>query len=346
MSSVMLRPDLKTAGGEVHDILYQQRFVGTLSLVYRENDRVAGTLQLEQEVLPESAKDEVFDTVHLYVQAFVDAVRARECEIMVTYSSYDHVIVTESAAANLDLDLADELDYDLDWDSDDEIDLADPDIFDNGMMTTADFELVVVGESEDAIEYHIYDQNEDWVAEAILQIEDREVSGMVNWLIEPTEPELDVIADLLVLEFDDDQVDIFVIDMKFNDEIIETIELTHEDMLEDEDEADDIVWAEEYDINDYNIVLARDDGGVLTYEIYQQSRGGLPIGTATVDISQRQLTGFIDFREAGSSDDREAIAMMLMQELDKEKDYNLINLSMMHRNQLIEEVLFETEPFH
>ncbi|CRF29119.1 Uncharacterised protein [Mycobacterium tuberculosis] len=72
----------------------------------------------------------------------------------------------------------------------------------------------------------------------------------------------------------------------------------------------------------------------------------MPIGTATVDISERQLTGFIDFREPGTTDDRELIATMLMEELDKEKDYEAINLTMMHNNRLIEEVLFETEYVH
>ena len=84
-------------------------------------------------------------------------------------------------------------------------------------------------------------------------------------------------------------------------------------------------------------MLVRDDKDVLTYEIYQQSRGGLPIGTATVDISHRQLTGFIDFREPGGADDRELIAMLLMEELDKEKEYDSFNVSMMVKNRLIDE---------
>ncbi|UUZ93913.1 hypothetical protein LJK87_04365 [Paenibacillus sp. P25] len=37
---------------------------------------------------------------------------------------------------------------------------------------------------------------------------------------------------------------------------------------------------------------------------------------------------------------------LLMQELEKERDYDVLNLSMMHKNRLIEEVLFESEQVH
>lgn len=347
MKHVMLRPDLKTSGGEVSDILYKNRFVGTLTLVYRESDRIAGSLQLEKEVLSEDEKEEVFDDVHMYVEALIDAMQARACEVMVTYSSYDHVIATEAVASahnRASISDEEELDYDSDW-VDYGTRLEDEHPNEREEYTMADYELVVVGEDEVSVEYHVYDKNEDWVAEALLKIEDRSVIGTVDWLIEPSENELDIIADMIVLDFDDNEVDDFVIHMRHDNEIIETVELTHEDLLSVSDDEDSNVFQSGLQ-KDYSIVLARDDGGVLTYEIYQQSRGGLPIGTATVDISERQLTGFIDFREPGSTDDRELIATLLMEELDKEKDYVAINLSMMHKNRLIEEVLFETEHVH
>ncbi|MCZ8518001.1 MULTISPECIES: hypothetical protein [Paenibacillus] len=353
MNHVWIRPDLKTAGGEVNDILYKNRYVGTLTLVYRESDRVAGSIQLEQEVLTAEAKDEVYDHVHSYVQSLVGALRAKECEVMVTYSSFDHVIATEGADSLREgLEAAEEdFDYDTEW-IDTDTRLEDDDPYERDELTLGDLELVLVGEAEDAVEYHIYDGDEDWVAEAFLQIEDREVSGTVHWMIEPEDDILDAAADLLVLDFDEDEVDTFVIHMLYDNEIIETIELTHEDLLDESDEDSLLLLEDDEDEDvftgsrDHTIVLARDDGDVLTYEIYQQSSGGLPIGTATVDISDRQLTGFIDFREPGHPSEREEIAALLMEELDKEKDYEAINLSMMHRSRVIEEVLFETESFH
>ncbi|MGF7031431.1 hypothetical protein J2T17_002342 [Paenibacillus mucilaginosus] len=357
MNHVWIRPDLKTAGGEVSDILYKNRYVGTLTLVYRESDRIAGSIQLEQEVLSAEAADEVYEHLHAYVHSLAAALRVDECEVMVTNSSIDHVIAMEEEEALVgELEAVDEdFDYDTEWIDTDTL-LVDDDPYERDELTLGDFELVLVGEDEDAVEYHIYDGDEDWVAEAFLEIDDREVTGTVHWLIEPGDDALDAVADLIVLDFDEDEIDTFVIHMLYDNEVIETIELTHEDLL-DEADGDDLLLLDEesdededadvYEGNrDYTIVLARDDGDVLTYEIYQQSRGGLPIGTATVDISERQLTGFIDFREPGNATDREEIAALLMEELDKEKDYEAINLSMMHRSRVIEEVLFETESFH
>ncbi|WP_159887140.1 hypothetical protein [Paenibacillus puerhi] len=349
MSSVMIRPDLKTAGGEVCDVMFKNRFAGTLTIVYRESVRLAGSLQLEQEVLTELDKEEVFRAVHDYVQAFSDAIDASECEIVATYSSYDHVI-TVQPSSELEESAWSAADEDFDYDTDG-ID-RDSNLEDEGAIYREDYsmvglELVLVGEDEDLFEYHVYDRDENWIAEAFLHLENAEVSGSVYWLIEPDDEALDAVADLLVLDFDEDEVDTFVIHMIYGKEVIETIELAHEQLLVDDLEAEE-VWEElePESADDYSVILARDDGDVLTYEIYQLSRGGLPIGSATVDISQRQLTGFIDFREPGSEGDRELIATLLMEELDKEKEYEAINLSMMHRNRVIEEVLFETEQLH
>ncbi|MEK8126308.1 hypothetical protein WMW72_00105 [Paenibacillus filicis] len=350
MSSVMIRPDLKTAGGEVSDILFKNRFAGTLTIVYRESVRLAGSLQLEQEVLSENDKEEVFRAVHDYVQAFSDAIDAKECEILATYSSYDHVITVHPSPGVRDLGwkTADEdFDYDSDWVDHDSV-LEDEDAVYREEYSMGGLDLVLVAEDEELLEYHVYDEERNWVAEAFLHIEDTDVSGSVHWLVQPEEEDLDTVANLIVLDFDEDEIDTFVIHMVVNNEVIETIELTHEQLLDngnDEDEAGISGFDAEAE-SDYTIVLVRDDGDVLGYEIYQQSRGGLPIGTATIDISQRQLTGFIDFREPGSEGDRELIATLLMEELDKEKEYEIINLSMMHRNRVIEEILFETEQVH
>jgi hypothetical protein len=360
MTDVMLRPDLKTAGGEVSDILFKKRFVGTLTLVYRESDRISGSLQLEKEVLSELEKEQVYDFVHDYVQSMIHALQARDCEVMVTYSSYDHVIATERPEAWQDdaayADIDD--DYDYEWvDNDSRFEDEPPTHRDEYSM--GGYELVIVGESRNAVEYHVYDRDQHWVAEAFVRMYGSDATGTVNWMVEPTEDDIDMVSDLIVNDFDPDEIDTFVLDMTFDDEVIETIELTHEDLLDEEDllSAEDLEDEAVYEtlldsrvasINeeDYSVALARDDGDVLTYEIYQQSRGGLPIGTATIDISQRQLTGFIDFRDPGTTDDREYIATILMQELDKEKDYDTINISMMHRNKLIEEMMFETEQVH
>lgn len=370
MTEVVIRPDMKTAGGEVNDIVWNNRFIGTMSLVYRETDRISGAIQLEQTTLPPHAKQQVAGELQLYVQSLMDAMRIQTCDVVVTYGEYDHIIATDTWDSSY-TDVEEDFDYEADELDDDRLEddgftgqgqyrLTSPD--ENSFEAFASEEeealgeageaerrhhLVIVAESRNTLEYHIYDEEMELLAEADLFLEEGEVSGTIHWLLEPDEEDLESVADLIVSDFDEDEVDSFVLQMEWNQDIIETIELMHEELLDDED---NLLFEDDgepsFNRDDYAVSLARDDGDMLTYEIYQASYGGLPIGTATVDISERQLTGFIDFREPGSSDDREYIASLLMDELDKEKEFESFNVTMLFRNQPFEELMFENDTLH
>jgi hypothetical protein len=364
MAQVTLRPDLKTSGGEVCDITWDGRYVGTMVLVIREGHRVAGSVQLEQDSLTPSERKETMSFIQNYVEQTVAAVQAQDCEVVVTCSPFDHIIASEHQVGVVQeflgpdeqsLLYADEDEYGYEEDDDTSIEDVDPDDIDSVEMLRdpSQYELVIVGESRNRVEYHIYDRDEEWIAEVFLRVRGSDITGEINWIYEPLEDEIEQVAELIVADFDEDEVDTIRLDMLFDGELLETMELTHEDLLEDED--DDIYEAGvtpaehgsyEAEQSDYSIILARDDGDALTYEIYEQSHGGLPVGSAMVDISQRGLTGYIEFRDSASSEDREKIGALLMQELDKEKDYDSVHLTMLLNNQPIDEILYETEPLH
>jgi hypothetical protein len=353
VAGILLRPDLKTAGGEVCDIMCNGEFVGTLTLVYRESDRLTGSVQLEQQSIAPVDKRKVYGFLQTYIRSLVDALGIKECEVLVTYSDYDFIIAIDHALkavsteeeSNTPAYHDDEIDYewvrdetqlnDVDPDNQDEVDM---------LRKHLSYELVIVGEKRNSVEYHIYNMESELVGEATLHVYGSDIVGDVEWHFDPFEEEMDYVAKLIVSDFNEDETDTFIFNMNYNGETMDTIELTHINLLDTEEP----IWSDRQVQNrdDYTVVMARDDGDTLTYEIYQQSYGGLPIGTATVDISERQLTGFIDLREPGNSDDRELIATLLLEELDKEKKYETFNLSMLYRNKLIDEILFETDQFH
>jgi hypothetical protein len=352
MANVFLRPDLKTAGGEISDILLNGRYVGSLSLVFREYDRVSGAIQLEKPSLAFTDKDDVLEYLNDYIQALAFSVEAEECTVSVTYSPFDRFIdpfeETEVYQGQ------DSGFYKDDEGLDEEIyfDDVDRDEFETLDMDKEIYHLVIVGEDRRKVEYHIYDDDQEWVAEAMMHIQGEDVAGEVYWLFEPTEEEIEDITELLVSDFDEEDIDTFVINHNFEDERIETIDLTHADLLDyaieespgnRRQETGNFQSQEE---EDYTVVLARDDEDMLTYEIYKQSHGGLPIGTATVDISQRLLTGFIDFRDPANPEDLDKIAALLMRELDKEKEYTGINLTMLYQNEPVDEMIIECEKVH
>lgn len=335
MSRIMIRPDMKTAGGETSDIVLDGRFIGTLTLVYRENDRLSGSIQLEENSFDVTEKEEVELFVTEYIQAFSNAVNALECSVVVTHSPYEHIVNVEEIL---------EVEDDLESADGDELEQVELYSSLEDEEPAGYYELVAVNEHSDEVEYHIYDDHEEWIAEAFVHIDDRYVHGDIHWLFDPSEEEADDITELLVSDFDEEQIDQFDIHHFFEDEMI-----FHLELYSSEDE--DVLELGELDINDpeeedYTVVLARDDGDTLIYEIYRQSTGGLPIGSATIDIGRRKLTGFIDFRDPACADDSEIIAALLMQELDNEKHYDSLNLTMLHNNEAFEEMLIESETVH
>ncbi|MDQ0057949.1 hypothetical protein [Paenibacillus harenae] len=337
MRNIEIRPNLKTTGGEFSDIMVGGRFAGTLALVYREGDRITGSVQLEKDSLKPADKQSVESYLKDYIQFFIHAVRAETCDVVMTFSHYDHIVTT------------DEVDYEEITEEFEPRDRHDYSERQHGFFSeenegstedweSAEYELVIVNKKRNRIVYHIYDYKRKWIAEALLSIDHADISGDVRWIFEPDDDEVQNITELLVTDFDEDTVDTFMINHKFDGELLETVELTHEDLLDNEIE----VPKEQ----DYSIVLARDDGDVLTYEIYQQNSRKMPIGTATVNIQHRRLTGFIDFRNRSNVNDAEVISSRLMQELDKEKDYSGLNLSLMYKNELVDELIFDNEPIH
>ena len=310
MNHVTIRPDLKTAGGEVSDLLWNGRFVGTIALVYREGDRLSGTIQLDGRRLGPAAKRETIRFGRRYVRQMAGAVRARECEVFVASGSYEEVISNERPERD---------------------DVRHPQVG----------ELVIVGESRNKVEYHLYGPNGEWLAEAFVRIDGADVVGEIYWQREPSDDEMERAARLIVSDFDEEEIDTFSLDMNYDGNVLETIELTHEQLLDGEQSRS----GSKRPVlkNEYTVALARDDGDTLTYEIYE---GGHSVGTATVDIAQPRLTGIIAFRDEGCSRDRAFIATLLLDELDKEKEYDSLHLTMLVDNKPIDELLIETKEVH
>ncbi|MFK7696389.1 hypothetical protein [Paenibacillus sp. HJGM_3] len=372
MAHVTLRPDLKTSSGEICDIMVDGRYVGTMALLFREGHRVAGSIQLDRDTLTGSERQETVDFLQGYVEQLVAAVQAHDCEVVVTYSPYDHIIASDSEMGDVQEFLgsgASETDWaapigglnDYEEDDADLVDV-DPDDLDTVQMLRdpSYYELVLVGESRNRVEYHIYDRDGDWIAEAFLSIRGTDVTGEVIWNYEPLEDEIEPVVELIVADFDEDEIDTIQLDMMHQGVILETIELAHEDLLGDDmadeelleeemmDDADDMDSEDYYPAgeHDYTVVLARDDGDAKMYDIYQQRHGGFPVGTATIDLSENGVSGYIEFRDSECSEDREEIGALLMQELDKEGDFDQVHLTMLLNNRPIDEIVYSTEQLH
>lgn len=210
MPTMLFKPELKTSGGEVVDLFHHEKYLGTMTLVYREMSRLLGVVNLDDEHVSTKIKERVFSDLQTYLESVVVALDLEQCEVIVFYRGCQYVI---------DLDSLSEITVD--------------------------------------------DKNRTPVRQI------------------------------------------------------------------DED--------------GYNVHLIRDDRDTLIYEITHSDDDDTPIAMATIDISNDELSGTLDFQEPVPADERELLATLVLEEIDKEKEYDKINLTIYVQNKYMDEILFEHE---
>ncbi|AHD05045.1 hypothetical protein ERIC2_c12140 [Paenibacillus larvae subsp. larvae DSM 25430] len=156
MSSIMLRPDLKTAGGEVNDVLVNGKYVGSVSIIYRERDRMFGAVQLEKHSLGEDEEGAVLEFVEQYVLGVAEALNIHEQDIIAT-CSVDRFIISSSEDEYKEYDLEDDPQY----------------------------ELVIVNEKRNRVDYELLDEDSGLLANIYCKMYGDEVVGTFVWVVDP-----------------------------------------------------------------------------------------------------------------------------------------------------------------
>ncbi|MGF9695389.1 hypothetical protein [Paenibacillus sp. MABNR03] len=345
---VELIPDLRTSGGEVLDVMVNDQYAGSLLLVYREGDRLSGSLQMERELVSEDAEKHIIEQVHSYIRSLTDAVEAIYYEVLVSCGTLHSVL------QNLEFDperQSDDMDYEADKyldDMDSDNSRLIPDAA-NEAFTYEDrehvleMELVTAGRSISTYVFNDAGGNE--LAEASLKQYGADIQGEIHWYDVPLENQLDAAAELLVRELDEEVIDTITLRMWHQGNELESMEWVHRDFANESDEEEYVEY-EEWDNSDDEmdeaedscyVMLVRKDREFRVYELFLQERGGLPVGTATIDTSHADLTGYMDYQVLGTSAQRRELVEVLLQELDKELEFNTLHLTMLYRNQIIDE---------
>ncbi|WDQ35551.1 hypothetical protein PTQ21_15580 [Paenibacillus marchantiae] len=346
---VELIPDLRTSGGEVQDIMVGGQYMGSLLLVFREGDRVSGSLQIEQNSLPDETEQYIVEQVHEYIRSLADAVSAAEYEVLVSCGTlYSVLQKPESQTDMFNQSSRSEDSYSHDGQNDragvnevhvipgsqaESFTYEDPEHL-------LEMELVSAGRSIST--YVFNDANGQELAEASLKQYGADVQGEIHWYDEPAENYQDAAAELLVRELDEEIIDTITIRMWHQGQEMESVEWVHrdfadEDEIESEEDLEEIEAAEEA----CYVMLVRKDREFRVYELFLQERGGLPVGTATIDTSEADLSGYIDYQVPGTSVQRKSLVEVLMRELDKELEFDTLHLTMLYRNQIIDEAKIE-----
>jgi hypothetical protein len=325
--NIVIRPELKTSNGEVSDLFVKDEYIGTMSLVYRESDRLHGAVQIDPEQISEYPENEIVSYIQSYIHSLVEALDIELCEVLVTYGGYQYII-------------------DEDW-LVDKFSSEDQDDYEP-LDEENEFELVMIAKERHRIKFQVKQLDGEFVAKATVKFYENKIVSTLNFRNIPTQIELEQIAFLITDFFQEEKTDLFRFKIKVNGKHIDTMKFAvsqsffleknfYEHKKSKQNQTDKLT-KEKYDIQ-----LIRDDGDALTYEIYKNSYTKTFLGTATIDIAKEQLTGYIDFKNHLPEIERELVATCMLEELDKVRDYEKVNLSMFVRNECIDEILFENE---
>ncbi|MCM3130250.1 hypothetical protein ACFQ3J_11100 [Paenibacillus provencensis] len=346
---IRLRPDLRTSNGEVHDIMVEHKYAGSLILVFREGQRLAGSVQLDAESIPRDAKDEIIAYVQEYVLQFRDAVSAEHFDIMLSWGRVESVLGDE--------EVYDEYTFEDGFDERSEEGLIEYGAFHTEEQSvfryedeTGEMQIELISAGRNVSSYELQTGNGHKIAEAVLKQYGADIKGVVDWLVVPDEEDLETAEELLVSEVNDEEIDTITIDMQFEGYRVALLELEHRDFTEmdDEETREGPDWDEDGmepkmtshgPVNqDYYASLIRHDRDILTYELFFKESGGYPAATATVDISDAEISGYIDYYIHPSEEQREQLFLLMARELDKETDVNKLHLTMLYRNAVIDEI--------
>ncbi|OAX49765.1 hypothetical protein [Paenibacillus sp. AD87] len=346
---VELIPDLRTSGGEVQDIMVGGQYMGSLLLVFREGDRVSGSLQIEQNSLPDETEQYIVEQVHEYIRSLADAVSAAEYEVLVSCGTLYSVLQKPESQTDMFIQSSRSEDSYSHDGQNERAGVNEVHIIPGSQAESftyedpehlLEMELVSAGRSIST--YVFNDANGQELAEASLKQYGADVQGEIHWYDEPAESYQDAAAELLVRELDEEIIDTITIRMWHQGQEMESAEWVHrdfadEDEIESEEDLEEIEAAEEA----CYVMLVRKDREFRVYELFLQERGGLPVGTATIDTSEADLSGYIDYQVPGTSVQRKSLVEVLMRELDKELEFDTLHLTMLYRNQIIDEAKIE-----
>jgi hypothetical protein len=226
MKNVVLKPELRTPGGETVSIYCDDDWAGDLYLVYREGDVLTGTIQLDTSKVDENDLDQVTDEIRTYIEHLNAALNVESSSVVMMYGDISSVVEMEpfEAAADpedVDLELLaddDELIMAADDDEyDDENVLAvDDDVYDEVYSEVFDdegydedeaYHLSVIYQEGTHTKYHLHDEDHQTFGVVAVDEIGNNVSGRVEFWEEPDQEETNEVARMLARTFSDGETE-------------------------------------------------------------------------------------------------------------------------------------------
>lgn len=217
MKNVVLKPELRTQGGETVSIYCDGDWAGDLYLVYREGDVLTGTIQLDTSKVEENDLDQVTDEIRAYIEHLNAALNVESSSVVMMYGDISSVVEMEPFEAAVDPEDVDlELLADDDTYDDENVLAVDDDVYDEVYSEVYDdevydedeaYHLSVIYQDGTHTKYHLHDEDHQTFGVVAVDEIGNNVSGRVEFWEEPDQEETNEIASMLARTFSDGETE-------------------------------------------------------------------------------------------------------------------------------------------
>ncbi|MBL0387503.1 hypothetical protein JJB07_12650 [Tumebacillus sp. ITR2] len=150
MKQVVLKPELRTPGGETVSIYLNDNWAGDVYLVYREGDVLTGTIQIDTKSVSEDDMELVTEEVRTYIEHLNAALGVEDSSVVMVYGDISsmiemepfEVLSVETVQEDDEIDAYEEnLEFVDAFDEDEEEDCEDEDCEDEDVMEFDDLDI-------------------------------------------------------------------------------------------------------------------------------------------------------------------------------------------------------------
>ncbi|ASS74607.1 hypothetical protein CIG75_06245 [Tumebacillus algifaecis] len=244
---VVMKPELRTNGGETTSIYYNGEWAGDLYLVFREGDSLTGTMQIDTRRVGENELEYVTDEVRIYVQHLSSALNVQDSSVVMMYGDISTVVEmeamdmlsedgTEMLLVEED-EMYEEDDFDMVDEEDCEIEMYADDIDDEEDLehyAASEFEpfhLSVVFQDGEHTKYQLHD--DEHRAFGLVSVDEigTNVSGRVDFWSDVDEEETTDVARILAREFSETDAENISFTMNYQDQHLGDFHLECRDLM-------------------------------------------------------------------------------------------------------------------
>lgn len=293
MTKIILKPELRTAGGETVSIYYNDDWCGDVYLIYREGDTLTGTIQIDNTRVKERHLNAVENEVRTYIQHLSSALDVENSTVVMMYGDISSMVEMEPYDVVGETDYTDDVTDDIIYAADEmdddmdelDMDMTDDDIYEDDML---DDEMLMDDDDDEML----MDDDDDTV---VIYADEEDEGFEEDFAAENDEDDILYAAD------DDDEDDIYEEFQYGTDDLYAADERYVANYIIDESAGDN-----------FHLSVVYNEGEHTKYHLHNDDHKTL--GMVAVDEIGCNISGRVEFWKEPNEEETNDVACMLARE--------------------------------